>query len=169
MTRLKKTAVITQAAMLSGAAIVLGFFKIPINPIIEIRFGSFPVKIAGHLNGPMIGAIVGIISDIGGYIIKPTGPFFIGFTISSMVTGLIFGFCLNVDKPSTRRIFIAEVLNTLIVGMVLNSLWLSILYGKGIIAVILSRLIKEIVMLPINTAILVVLINAFSQFKKTRS
>ena len=80
--------VLTNAGLLTAAAIFLGFFKIPRTDIIEIRFASLPVAIAGYLFGPVIGGAVGALSDLGGYFLKPTGPFFPGFTITSMVSAL---------------------------------------------------------------------------------
>ena len=88
---LRDIRVLTSAGLLSAIAIVLGFFKIPLTQIIEIRFMVLPVAAAGWLFGPVVGGLVGIVADVGGYLIKPTGPFFPGFTITSMLSGVIFG------------------------------------------------------------------------------
>ena len=97
MRKLMNTKTLTAAAMLSALGIVLGFFKIPINQLIEIRFGALPVEMAGQLFGPAVAGVVGGIVDIGGYLVKPTGPFFPGFTFSSIVGGIIFAISLTVS------------------------------------------------------------------------
>ena len=70
------TKTLTVAAMLTAVGIVLGFFKLPINQLIEIRFGSIPIALAGMMFGPGVAGVVGALTDIGGYLVKPTGPFF---------------------------------------------------------------------------------------------
>ena len=157
MSKLKNIKVLTTAAMLSAVAVIFGFFKIPISNIIEIRLQTFPIAIAGALFGPYVGAIVGIIADVGGYIAKPTGAFFPGFTLSSALTGVIFGAFLNVKSSGFTllwRTFLAVGVNTIVTGLLLNTLWLSILYGNPLSAVFIARLPKEVVMIPINIVIL---------------
>lgn len=154
MVGLNKTSVITKAGLFVALAILLGFLKIPITNFIEIRFGVLPVAVAGMLYGPGIGAIVGGLADLGGYIVKPTGPYFPGFTISGVISGLIYGFILYNKKFSTLRITMSQVLNTVIVGMIVNSIWLSILYGNSFRVVFTMRFIKEIIIIPINIVLL---------------
>ena len=45
----------------------------------------------------------------------------------------------------------AQIVYTAICGIFLNSLWLSMLYGNGFIPVLTARIVKELVMIPINT------------------
>lgn len=158
MKKLKNLKVLTLAGMLTAIAIVLGFFKIPVNQLIEIRFSLLPIAVSGMLFGPGVGAVVGILSDIGGYLVRPTGPFFPGFTVSAAVSGAIFGLILHGREASLKRIFAAKLLHTLIVGIVLNTCWLSMLYGNALWAVLTARLPKELVMLPVNTLMLLLVI-----------
>ena len=146
--------VLTSAGILSAIAIVLGFFKIPVTQLIEIRFAVLPVTIAAYMFGPVVGGAVGLVSDIGGYILRPTGPFFPGFTLTSVITGVIFGCMLYKRRPTLLRILAAEIVYTVICGMFLNSLWLSMLYGNGFIPVLTARIVKELVMIPVNTLML---------------
>ena len=152
--------VLAYAGMLSAIAIVLGFFKVPLTQLIELRFASLPMAVAGYLFGPFTAGAVGFIADVGGYLVKPTGPFFPGFTVSAVVSGIIFGCVLHGHTPTTQRIFTAEILYTLICGILLNSLWLSVLYGRGFIVVLSTRIVKELVMIPVNTAMLSVVMGS---------
>ena len=161
MSKLKDLRVLTTAAMLAAIAVVLGFYKIPISNLIELRFQSFPIAISGALFGPVVGAIVGIISDVGGYLVKPTGPFFPGFTLSSAMTGVIFGIFLKGRFQKwilLGRIAMAMTVNTIVTGILLNTLWLSMLYGNPFNVVLITRLPKELIMLPINTFFLFILL-----------
>lgn len=163
MSKLRDIKVLTTCALLVALAAILGFFKIPINQFVEIRFSSFPIAIAGAFFGPIPGLIVGALADIVQFIVKPTGAYFPGFTLSSAIGGLIFGFILQ-NKSNTvsiPRIILSEVLYTVIVGLLINTLNLCILYGKfadqGIsvyFAYMLTRLPKEAIMCPINCILL---------------
>lgn len=161
MSDLKKVRVLTLAAMLIAVSIVLGFFKLPISPALEIRFTSLPIAMAGFLMGPMVGAAIGVISDIGAYIVRPTGPFFAGFTVSAAVMGLIFGTLLHKKKLTWMRVFASQAIVGVLVGILMNSFWLAMLFDKGFIAIMMSRIVKELIMIPLNTFILMMLIKAF--------
>ena len=162
MSKLKNVRVLTTTSMMIAIAIILGFFKIPITNVIEIRFSQIPIAMESALFGPILGAIVGALADIGGYIVKPTGPYFPGFTISGLVSGLIFALVLYKKEISLKRVLLAEILYTLIVGLGFNTLWLSILYGNTFWAFLMMRLAKELIMIPINTALMMVILKPVS-------
>ena len=70
-----------------------------------------------------------------------------------MLAGLIYG-CLLYHKPlSIKRIVIAEFLVKLIVNCGLNTLWISMLYGKAFFVLLPMRLLKNVIMLPIDSAV----------------
>lgn len=166
MKKLRDTKTLTVAAMLTAVGIVLGFFKIPITQLIEIRFGSLSIALAGMLFGPGVGGVVGALVDIGGYLVKPTGPFFPGFTVSSAITGIIFGVVLYNKKFTLPRVAVAQAVNTLIVGILMNSYWLNMLYFQnGFLATILARLPKELITLPINIALTYVTFKALEKVR----
>ena len=158
MSGIKNLRTLTMASFLVAIGIIAGFFKVPISNVIEIRFSTVPLAAAGLLFGPAIAAVTGALTDIGGYIVKPTGPFFPGFTISGIVSGIIFGLFLHNRSGaaySLKRICAAVLVNTLIVNLLLNSFWLTLLYGSGgFVAVLSMRLIKELVMIPVNIIII---------------
>ena len=163
MSQLKNVKVLTTCALLLALATILGFFKIPITQLIEIRFSSLPIAFGGAMFGPAIGALIGALADILQYLVKPTGPYFPGFTISSLVGGIIFGFTLRIrnGRITIFKCMVAQLLYTIIVGLLINTLNLYILYGDpttqgvaGYFAYMATRLPKEAIMYPINTGIL---------------
>ena len=168
MSKLRNTTTLTIAAMLLALGILLGLFKLPINQFIEIRFGSLPISIGGFLFGPGVSAVIGALSDIGGFIVKPTGPYFPGFTISGIISGLIFGLMFYKKNMTWQRILAAEVVNTVIVNILLNSLWLTILYGTSTYpAILISRIPKELVMIPVLTVLMVAVTKSMERIKVT--
>ncbi|MBQ2451469.1 MAG: folate family ECF transporter S component [Lachnospiraceae bacterium] len=163
MSNLKNVKTLTLSGMFIALSVVCGFLNLPITQFIEIRFGSLMLAVSGMLLGPAISAVIGALSDIIAFMVKPTGPFFPGFTISAAVSGIIFGFMLHKKELTIWRIFLAECIHTFVVGFILNSLWLSILYNNAFIAVVSSRAVKELIMLPINTILLTMIIKSTSK------
>lgn len=175
MSKLKNTKTLTTCAMLLALAVVLGFLRIPVTNIIEIRFGSLPIAIAGSLFGPGIASVVATLADLLAYLVKPTGPFFPGFTISAIVTAVIFGLVLRRKNHDVTigQIILAEALHTLVVGLLINSYNLFLLYGNpadtglsGYLAVLSSRVIKELVMLPVNIVLLTMVLKPVHYIEK---
>ncbi|MBE5917698.1 MAG: folate family ECF transporter S component [Pseudobutyrivibrio ruminis] len=164
MKKLMNTKTLTVAAMLTAVGIVLGFFKLPISQLIEIRFGSLPIALTGMMFGPGVAGVVGALVDIGGYLVKPTGPFFPGFTISGIVSGIILGLMLHGKKCTFARIFVTQAIHTLVVGIIMNSYWLNLLYLKnGYIAAIIARLPKELIMIPVMSVLMYVVLNSLER------
>ena len=158
MANFKNIKALTTGALLVAIAIILGFFKIPISSIIEIQFGTIPLAVSGSLLGPGMSAIVGALSDIGAYFVNPTGAFCPGFTLSAILTGVIFGFLLYKKDVTFLRLLAAHTLNAILVSYLLNTVWLSLLYGIPFIAVLVSRSMKELIMFPINFLILLTIL-----------
>ena len=140
--------------LMAALAIVLSIVaSISIGPYVKIGFSGIPNRIVEFLFGPVVGCIFGGALDLLKFMIKPDGPFFFGFTFNVMLAGLIYG-CLLYHKPlSIKRIVIAEFLVKLIVNCGLNTLWISMLYGKAFFVLLPMRLLKNVIMLPIDSAI----------------
>jgi len=60
-------------------------------PALRVSLTTLPIMLSGFLLGPAAGFVVGFITDTLAYIVKPAGPYFVGFTISSGLSGLIPG------------------------------------------------------------------------------
>lgn len=165
MLQLKNVRVLTLATILTSLAIVMGFFKLPISQIVELRFASDIIAIAGSLLGPGVAMIVGAVSDIGGFFIRPTGPFFPGFTISAALTGLIYGYFLYKKPFSLKRIIIVQIFYSVIISSILNTTWLVILYQLPFYETYITRLISNAIQLPIHVIILVLLIKGIDRLK----
>ena len=140
--------------LMAAIAIVLSMVaSISIGPYVKIGFSGIPNRIVEFLFGPVVGCIFGGALALLKFMIKPDGPFFFGFTFNVMLAGLIYG-CLLYHKPlSIKRIVIAEFLVKLIVNCGLNTLWISMLYGKAFFVLLPMRLLKNVIMLPIDSAV----------------
>lgn len=154
-----KELVVTKNLVLCGLmaalAVTLGMVaSIDVGPYIRIGFSGLPNRVVEYLFGPVAGCFFGGALDVLKYVLKPTGPFFFGFTFNAMLAGVIYGTILYRKPVTIKRILAAEFLVKLIVNCILNTLWISMLYGKGFVAILPLRLLKNAIMLPIDSAIL---------------
>ena len=89
-----RTKVLVMGAMFTALSVILTrlfSFILPIGglPTIRIGFGSIPITLSGILFGPVIGGLVGLGADVIGVMVNPQGAFHPGFTLSSVLQGVI--------------------------------------------------------------------------------
>ena len=157
MSNVKK--LITAAVLLALVIIMTRFLSIQ-TPFLRIGFGFIPIILSAILLGPAWSTIIAGIADLIGVFLFPSGAFFIGFTLSAFLTGLIYGLFLYKKDGifETKALLIHLILSSLIVliliGGLLNSYWLSLMYDKGFMAIMPMRVVKELIMLPIQVIVI---------------
>ena len=162
---LKSVSTVSVAGMLVAISIVLSFLRVVISSVLEISFAFLPLAAGGLLYGPVVGGIMGILSDVLGYFIRPNGPFFPGFTLNALISGILYGLFLYKKPVTLKRVIIVSALITILINLLLNSLWLSMMYGKAFVVLLTARIVKNVVMFPINTALLMVLLKFIERFR----
>lgn len=146
----KQVRTITTAAMFGAISVILGYFTLVIGDYIKIGFSTIANQFVYYLFGPVVGGMFGGALDILKYLIKPTGAFFPGFTISAALAGVLYGVFLYKKPITLRRILVAELVVSIVCNMLLGTLWLSMLYGKAFLALLPMRVFKNMIMWPIN-------------------
>ncbi len=136
--------VVLMAILIAMQVVLSRFLSINLQ-FFKIGFSFIPLMFAAYLFGPAGGVIVATVSDLVGAIAFPSGQFFIGFTVTAALTGLIYGFVFG-KKCTTIKIIAGVVLNELVCGLVLNTLWLSIMYTSAFSALIVSRVWQIVAM-----------------------
>jgi len=136
--KLIDTRTLVGASLLTGISIILtrAFSVIlPLAglPTLRIGFGEVPLVIIGMLFGPLAGGLSGAVADLLGVMINPQGAFFPGFTISSILWGIIPGIIYKILKK--RR--------TTINFNIINSLAI-ILLAAGVLNILMSNQIVSV-------------------------
>lgn len=165
--RVMNTKELVQAAFLVAISIAMTrflYFFVPILGIqgIRISFGEIPLMIGGLLFGPLIGGIGGLAADVIGVMINPQGVFHPGFTLSSILWGVIPGFLgiyfkTKGDKKNpftVQRIVLTVFICMVVISLGLNTLWLTSLYGKGFMVLLPGRVIAALISIPINSFVI---------------
>ncbi len=146
MTKLKKHIIsATLTAILTAVTVVFSrFLSINIWNM-SIGFSFVPLMLCGMLVGPFWGGVCGALADFIGATLFPFGPYFPGFTAVAFLSGVIFG-TIGVagQKISKNGTFVAVasgliILKELVCSLLLNTLWISMLYGSDYTAVFASR------------------------------
>lgn len=150
---LKNVKTLTTAAMFLAIAVVLGYFTIEAGPYLKIGFGSVANQFVYFMFGPVVGGFYGGVLDLIKYIVKPTGAFFPGFTFNAILAGIIYGTFLYHRPLTFKRTLFVHLVVILICNVFLNTLWLSMMSGKGMLALIPIRILKNLIMWPIDTLI----------------
>lgn len=145
---------LVQISLLVALQIILTRFCSIQTPIVRIGFGFVPVVIIATMYGPIYAGVSNGIADILGLMLFPSGSFFPGFTLTAILAGVIYGVFLY-NKPITwGRIIAASVIINIVLNLGLNTYWLSIMMGKGFLALLPTRIVKELVMIPIKVVII---------------
>jgi ECF transporter S component (folate family) len=139
--------------LISMEIVLTRFFSIQ-TPIVRIGFGFIPIVLASVMFGPVLGGITAAFSDILGMMLFPKGAYFPGFTLSAFLAGSIYGIVLYKKTRTILRIIIVVSIVVIFVDLGLNTYWLSIITGKGVVALIVPRFIKSVIMLPIQSILI---------------
>lgn len=157
---------IVLTAVLLAILIVLSRFLSIKTPILRISFAFIPTCISAIWLGPKWTVLLNVLGDIIGATLFPIGPFFIGYTISTAIEGLIYGLLLYQkepysysDKQFILKVVISVVLVTCISNLGLNTLWIHITTKKAFVVLLGSRIIKELIMIPIQISLIIFIYN----------
>lgn len=143
-----------QVSLLIAMEIVLSRFMSISTPIMRIGFGFVPIAICAIMFGPVWAGIAGAMADFLGATLFPIGTYFPGLTLSAALTGIVFGFLLYKKKEGWLPLAGAVAINCLIISLLLNTYWLTILMGKGFMVLLPVRIVQNLIMIPIQFMVL---------------
>lgn len=153
-------------AILLALLIILSRFLSVKTPILKISFAFVPTMLCAVWLGPKWTVLLNVLGDVIGATLFPTGPYFIGYTISTAIAGLIYGLLLykKEGKEYTNinflmRLTIATTLVAVISNMGLNTLWSAITTGKAFWVLLSTRIVKQLIMIPIHIVVIFILEN----------
>lgn len=150
--RLKK---IILTSLLLAATIVINRFLSINTGILSIGFTFVPLMLSAIILGCKRTVIIATLADLIGALLFPFGPFFIGYTVSASLTGLVYGLLLYQNgefKPNKQfviRLVLATLIVTLLIHGGLNTLWTILTVKSASVAIIPMRIIKQLIMIPI--------------------
>ena len=155
---------LTLASLLIALEVVLSRFLSISAWNTKIGFAFVPVVLAALLLGPLWAGIVGALADFLGALLFPIGAYFPGFTLTAFLMGLCYGLLLY-KKQGFGRIAAAVAVHQLVLSLLLNTLWISLLYGSPYAPLLLSRLPQCAILAAVQLALIPVLVRLLPRLK----
>lgn len=162
--RRRRVRTLANMALLIALEVVLNRFCSINTAGLKIGFSFVPIIVAASLFGPLHAAAVYAVSDFIGAILFPIGVYHPGFTLCAALMGVVYGIFLYKPDGSGRRcavkwtrirvfpnVTLAALINNLVFGLVVNTYWVSMLYGsKTYLGWFVYRLPEYAVLIPVN-------------------
>ncbi len=151
--KIKNPRVLVVCAMLIAINVILELLARDVTAFIRLSFSFVTMPIAAMAFGPVVACTVGMLQDIIGLIVRPTGAWLFVLTLNAGIAGMIAGLVLYKREVRLWRVILSEVLIVLIVNILLNSAGLAPTIGSGLAGILPSRIIKNILLLPLQVAV----------------
>ncbi len=142
------------AGLMTALSIVISGIYIPVAENLRLMFTFVPMGIAGMVCGPLVGMVVGLVSDLVGIVVHPSGPFFPGYTLSAILGALVYSLAFYRQRPTVWRVLLARGIVNLFVNAGLGSVWSAMLMGKAYAYYFGVSIVKNLAMLPIEAIIM---------------
>lgn len=159
---LKNIQALCICAVMIAMSVVLALFTINPTYFISIRFGFIALGIIGWLYGPVPCIFCAGFSDILCWLLIYGGSFSPGLFISALLTGAVYGAVWYQRKLTPLRVFLAMLIVGICINLLLNTYWNSIMYGDAYFTILPGRLLKNIVTIPLNSVVFILIAKPLS-------
>lgn len=146
------------AALFVALHTVLSMFYIPISQSLQIQFTFIADVICGIICGPLVGILCGIAADLISFMMHPEWGFFPGYTLTCLLTFVVYGLYLYRRRLSVLRVLLARLTVNLFINVGLGCVWSAMLYGKGYYYYFATSIIKNLAMLPVEVIVMCVVL-----------
>lgn len=132
----------------------------------KISLAFVPLSMCGWLLGPIPGLVCGVVSDILGATLMPTGPFYFGYTITNGLRGLVYGLILykcgnNLGSIALRSV-IASAVVVVFLNLGLNSLWDVMFFSNPFWVNVAKKIPSNAINLVLYITVITLYIKAFA-------
>jgi len=157
---LHNTRLVVFAALMVAMARALSL--VPSIPIFhtKLSFGFLARALCAMVCGPMLGLVYGFVEDILGFILQPSGEFFFGYTLSTMLGVLIYALCFYRRRVTVVSIVVANLLVNLLVNAVLGSVWNVMIRGATFWSWFVPSFIKNMATIAPKALLLYILFHS---------
>lgn len=136
--------------LFTAATLLLTFVFSIQTAFLRLSFSFLPIALCGLYFG---GTAAGLMTAAAGFLgtaVFGLGPFFPGFLLTDFATGFLFGRVLCGHPVTVRRTACAFFLVAAVVNLGMQTVWLSLFYGRAWEAFFLPRLVKNLLWPPVQ-------------------
>lgn len=162
----KNVRVLAFAGLVVAMSIVLESLPIYLlGPSLKIYFSFLVVGLGAMVYGPLVGMAVGGLTDTIGFLLASYGePYFPGYLVTGILSGLIYGLALYRRNPTVLRLIVLRLIINYGSNVALGSVWKAMLYGKGYLYYVSTGLVKNTIMLPIEVLLMWLVLSAVTRY-----
>lgn len=142
------------AALICALSVAVTPLFVPVGENLRVMFTFLIFSVGASVYGPLMAVLVGLVSDNLAFFLAPSGPWFFGYTLSTMVAGFWYGLVLYRRRPTMLRLFASRAVVNLLVNVAMGSIWSAVLYGKGYLYYLVKSLVKNTILLPFEVMLL---------------
>ena len=158
------------AAFIIALRIAVKFLKIPIAPNLNLSLDCYVNAVGSIIYGPLVGLVVGAVSDTLGFILHPTGVYFFPFIFVEMLSSFIFALYLWKRELSVLRVMASKFTVSFICNIILTSIftkWSLYLYSgvedaQAYALINLVRIGKNLVLFPFEAVVITLILAALT-------
>ncbi len=163
---LKDTKMLVVTALMVALRIVLKPFAIYIAPQVGFQTAMLATVLGAAIFGPVVAIPAAMVSDTIGFILFPTGTYFLPFMLTEIASTMIYALLLYRADVSSTRVILSRFFICLFVNILLQQgimAWQAIYMGtpeeawnKLKDAISLIRIFKNLCFFPIESVLLIV-------------
>lgn len=165
---LKNVRVIAGTALFCALYMALSSFTIYLTPTLRITFSYLAVAASCSFYGLVPNLLAAVITDFLGWVLVPSGPYFPGYILNALVQAAVYAwFFYGKDKVSVKSVLAARAIVVVVNYLVLNPLWLSILYGQSFQVLAAARILKNVILFPVDCVLLYLVLGICARIRKS--
>ncbi|MBO5130553.1 MAG: folate family ECF transporter S component [Oscillospiraceae bacterium] len=161
---MRSTKMLVITALMVALRIVLKPLAIPLGPSLSIQTATLATALGAMIFGPVMAIPAAIVSDTIGFVIYPTGDYFLPFVLTEIAGTLIYALFLYRAKVTPTRVMLARFCICFFVNVVLQQFIYAWYYAwignpdqakESILGIMtLTRIFKNLAMFPIEAVVL---------------
>ena len=163
---LKDTKMLVVTALMIALRVALKPLAIPLGPQLSIQTAMLATALGAMIFGPVVAIPAAMISDTVGFLIYPTGDYFLPFMLTEIASTMAYALCLYRAKPNATRVMVSRFIICFLVNVVLQQFiyaWYYSYIGNpdkakeqilGMMTV--ARIFKNLAMFPVESVVLTV-------------
>ena len=164
VSELKDVKMLVITALMIALRVALKPLAIPLGPQLSIQTAMLATALGAMIFGPVMAIPAAIISDTIGFILWPTGDYFLPFVLTEIASTMIYALCLYRAKPSSVRVVLSRFFICFFVNVILQQVIFAWQYAymgnpEGASQLILgmftvARIFKNLCFFPIESVVL---------------
>ncbi len=160
--------IFTFASLIVALRVAVKLFRIPLAAGLTLSLDCYVNALGSVVYGPLMGLLVGAVSDTLGCLLFPSGPYFFPFIFVEMSSSFIFGLLLWRRRLTVNRVLFTKFMVNLVCNIILTSIVMKwdyyVMYGvekaEAYAVINLVRIGKNLVLFPLEAMLITLVLQA---------